>query len=243
MRAFAFNCSPRMGKSTTALVLNPFLEGLRDGDVEVELLYAYKLKVNPCLGDYNCWTRTPGKCVQDDDMSLVLPKIRDADFVVFAAPLYVDGMPGPMKTLIDRLIPMLKADTELRNGHCRHPTREETKHAKFVLISNCGFWEMDNFDPLIMHVKAICKNAGWEYAGALLRPHGPALSYMHRKGYPVQDVFDAARKAGKEIAETGKINEETIKAASRELLPLGAYVESLNQGFQKAIDRAKPREA
>ena len=27
-----------------------------------------------------------------------------------------------------------------------------------MLVSNCGFWEMDNFDPLLVHMKAVSKN-------------------------------------------------------------------------------------
>lgn len=75
LKALALNVSPLMEKSNTALILNPFLEGLREEGVEVELFYTMKLKVNPCFGDRNCWTKTPGKCGQKDDMSMLLPKV------------------------------------------------------------------------------------------------------------------------------------------------------------------------
>ena len=240
MKAVAFNGSPFMEKGNTALILNPFLEGLKEEGVDVELFYISKLKVNPCLGDRSCWTKTPGKCIQDDDVKMLLLKLHSADIVVFACPVYVDGMPGPMKTFIDRLIPNIQPFFELREGHCRHPPIEGHRNAKFVLVSNCGFWEMDNFDPLITHVQAICKNASWEYAGALLRPHGPAFRAMLKEGYPVQDVLNAAKKAGKELAKTGKMNKEALKIISRELLPLEMYVETTNASFKNALDKLKP---
>jgi hypothetical protein len=96
---------------------------------------------------------------------------------------------------------------------------------------------MDNFEPMIVHMRAICKNAGWKYSGALLRPHGPAFSYMLRKGYPVQDVLEAAKKAGKELAKNGRMDKETLKTISRELVSLNEYVEMTNQGFKKALDK------
>jgi hypothetical protein len=96
---------------------------------------------------------------------------------------------------------------------------------------------MDNFDPLVTHVQAICKNACWEYAGALLRPHGPALAYMIKNGFPVQDVLTAAKNAGKELAKTGKISEKNLKIVSRELVPLDTYVEITNRGFKQALDK------
>ena len=239
LKVLAFNASPHMEKSNTTLILNPFLDGLEEEGASIEIFYISQFKINPCLGDLNCWTRTPAKCIQIDDMEMLLPKIQQADILVFAFPLYVDGMPGPMKTLVDRLIALLDPYVVLRDGHCRHPAREKTTRTKLVLISNCGFWELDNFDPLIVQVKAICKNASWEYVGALLRPHGPALGYMLRKGYPVQDVVDAAKTAGKELAKNGQISEETVKIVSRELVPLNDYIQILNQGFEKARERAK----
>ncbi len=242
LKVLAFNASPHMEKSSTTLILNSFLDGLKEEGASIEIFYTSQLKINPCLGDLNCWTRTPGKCIQKDDVEMLLPKIQQADILVFAFPLYVDGMPGPMKTLVDRLITLLDPYVVLRDSHCRHPAREKTTRTKLVLISNCGFWELDNFDPLIAHVKAICKNASWEYAGALLRPHGPALGYMLRKGYPVQDVIDAARKAGKELAKNGKISEQPLKTIGRELVPLNDYIKILNQGFEKARERAKLQE-
>lgn len=241
VKGIAFNGSPLMDKGNTSLILKPFIEGLKEEGVEVDLFYTRKLKVNPCLGDRSCWTKTPGKCVQKDDMEMLLPMIQNADIMVIAVPVYVDGMPGPMKNIIDRMLPIAEPFFEMRENHCRHPARGDRKPSLFVLISNCGFWEMDNFDPLIMHVKAMCKNLSLKYAGALLRPHGEALGYMVRGGYPVQDVLEAAKQAGKELVREGRMNEQTLQIVSRELVPLKLYTEMTNEGFAQALDRLKSR--
>ena len=237
MKVLAFNCSPNMEKSNTALILNPFLEGIKEEGGEVELLYLRKLKVNPCLGEFACWFKTPGKCIHEDDMELIYPKLKEADVIIFGTPVYIDGMTGPMKNLFDRMLPLAKPYIELRDGHCRHPPRETGKSKKFVLVANCGFWEMDNFTPLLVHVRAICKNFGWEFAGSLLRPHGGVFGYMLKKGYPVQDIIEAARKAGREIVKYGKIMKETQKTVSRELISLEDYVKTLNQLFERTIQK------
>lgn len=237
MKVLAFNASPLMEKGNTDLLLQPFLEGMKEEGCQIELFYTAKLHVEPCLGDRACWTKTPGKCVQNDDVKMLLPKLREADIIVLATPVYVDGMPGTMKNLIDRLIPIIEPYFVLREQHCRHPPREPHKHSKVVLVSNCGFWEKDNFEPLIQHVQAICKNTCWEYSGALLRPHGEALGYMVRRGIPVQDVLDAAKEAGKELASTGKMSEKNLKTVSRDLVTLKTYVEMTNKGFKHALDR------
>jgi len=65
---------------------------MREEGCEVELFYTCRLRVKPCLGDRACWTKTPGKCVQNDDVKMLLPKIQRADVIVFATPVYVDGI-------------------------------------------------------------------------------------------------------------------------------------------------------
>jgi multimeric flavodoxin WrbA len=237
MKAIAINSSPKMDKGNTAVILNPFLDGMREAGAEVEILYTKKLKIKPCQGEFNCWLKTPGECFQKDDMEIVRPKMFDADIWVLATPLYVDGMSGPMKNLLDRIIPGAQPFIELRDGHIRHPGRGETRHRKMMLVSNCGFWELDNFDALVVHAKAICKNANMEFAGALLRPHGPALKGMLQSGASVQDVLTAAREAGRQLIQDGKISPDTLSTVSRELLPRDTYIQIVNQNFQKTLRR------
>jgi multimeric flavodoxin WrbA len=239
MKAVAINSSPHMGKGNTALVLAPFLEGMRGAGAEVELFYTKKMKVNPCQGEFNCWFKTPGECFQKDDVRMLLPKLAAADVLVLATPVYVDGVTGGMKNLLDRLVPLAQPFFELRDGHCRHPSREGSKPTQLALVSNCGFWEMDNFEPLLVHMKAISKNMGTEFAGALLRPHGPALRRMMEMGAPVDDIFEAAKTAGRQLVEEGRMFPETLKIVSRELLPLARYVEIVNQRFQQALEAVK----
>lgn len=236
MEVVAINGSPNMDKGNTALILGPFLEGMREAGAEIELFYTKKLKINPCQGEFNCWFKTPGECFQKDDMQMLVPKLAEADVIVLATPVYVDGMSGPMKNLLDRGLPLAQPFVELRDGHCRHPGRDGRQGGKVVLVSNCGFWEMDNFDPLLVHVAAICKNLGSEFAGALLRPHGPVLRGMMDMGMPVDDIFESAKEAGRQLVEDGRMSPETLKGVSRELLPLEMYVQISNQRLHEMLD-------
>jgi multimeric flavodoxin WrbA len=236
MKVLAINSSPKMDNGNTTMILNPFLEGMKEAGAEVELFYTRKLDINPCTGEFNCWLKTPGKCYQNDDMNILYPKIAEADVIVFATPVYVDGVTGPMKNLFDRLIPLIHPFIELRDNHCRHPIRGEPKVQKYVLVSNCGFWEKDNFDPLLVHMKAFCKNASAQFAGALLRPHGGAMSGMLEMGAPIGDIFEAAREAGRQLVMEGEMSQETLDIVSRELMPRDMYVQIINQMFQQCLD-------
>jgi len=228
-----------MEKGNTAQILSPFLEGIRDAGADLELYYTKKLKIKPCQGEFHCWLKTPGKCFQDDDMNQLYPKLVSADVLVFATPVYVDGVSGPMKNLMDRMIPVVQPFFEVRDGHCRHLTREgHSESAGLVLVSSCGFWEMDNFDPLIAHMKAAGKNMSRQFAGALLRPHGTAVQVLLEMGIPLDDLFDAAREAGRQLVRDGKMSADTLKTVSRELMPLDAYMQGANQRFKEELEKA-----
>ncbi|MCL5256942.1 MAG: flavodoxin family protein [Chloroflexi bacterium] len=229
MKVLAINGSPQMDKGNTALILNPFLEGMQQAGAEVEVLYTKKLKVNPCLADFGCILKTPGRCIQNDDMKEIYPKVREADIWILASPLFWDGLSGPLKCLVDRLTPLGSAPMEIRDGHTRHPVGPGAKGGKIVLVSNCGFWELDNFDPILAHVKAICRNAGREFGGALLRPHGPIFGGMVKMGMPVGDIFEAAKEAGRQLIQNGEMSAETLAIVSRPLQPLDQFVEGYNQ--------------
>ena len=236
MKVLAFNSSPNMGNGATALILAPFLEGMEGAGAEVELIYVHKLNVNPCLGCFACWLKTPGQCVQKDDMETIYPKLAAADTLVLATPVYVDGMTGTMKTMIDRFIPLLHPFIEIRDDHCRHPGRYQDAQGKVVLVSVCGFHEMDNFDPLVVHVRAICRNMDAEFAGALLRPYAGALPHIKKMGLPVDDVYEAAKNAGEQLVRDGKIATEVLETVSQELIPREAYVQTANAFFHRTTD-------
>ena len=240
-KVLAFNSSPRKEKGNTALILNPFIEGMRDAGAEVDLYYSRDLKIKPCRGCFNCWLKTPDICSQKDDMQWLLPKMRDADVIVYATPVYSYGMTGQMKNLIDRMIVLAEPFMEVAEGRSRHIAGDGEKPRKVVLVSNCGLWGIDNFDPLVVHVKKLCQDPPMEYAGALLRPHGEALRAMRDMGAPVGDIIDAATETGRQLISDGKMSQATLDVISRDLLPLDVYVKMANEQFRRVMAKHKAR--
>jgi hypothetical protein len=66
---------------------------------------------------------------------------------------------------------------------------------------------------------------------------------MLELGAPVQDVLDAAKEAGRQLIQDGKMRAETLATVSRELIPRDVYLERANQIFQEDIDEAEKRRA
>ncbi|MFA4860613.1 flavodoxin family protein [Methanoregula sp.] len=236
MKVLAISASPHKDTGNTALILTPFLDGMKEAGAAVELFYTEDLTIRPCRGDFACFCRPSGRCIMSDDMDWLMPKVREADILVFASPLYVDGVTGPMKTFIDRLVPLLQMYIETRDGHCRHLPKD-TKIRKIVLVSNCGFWERDNFDPLILHMRALAKNLNAEFAGALVRPHGPFLRSAPQSGLPYEDILDAAKSAGRELVRDGVLSEKSQAVVSRDMLSHEKFMQVCNPMIGKLVER------
>jgi hypothetical protein len=111
-----------------------------------------------------------------------------------------------------------------------------------VLVSNCGFWEMDNFDPLLLHMKAFCRTIGREFAGALIRPCGETFKGLLDLKRPVQDIQEAAEAAGRQLAQEGRIAQETLEGVSREITTLDRFMATSNRICQQVLDALEKKE-
>ena len=231
MKVLAINGSPHMGEGNTALILNPFLEGMKEARADVDLFYTRKLKIGPCNGDMSCWFVNPGTCGQKDDMQMLLPKFKEADVIVWASPVYYSGVTGPLKNLMDRQLPL-------------HMQGEMgPKRQKIVLVSTCGAWELSMFDPLLLQMNALYSRpeGSSDFAGALLRPMADGMKEMIKAGETrlVEGVFRAAKEAGRQLAKEGKISEELQKEVSRELMPRDAYYKAAQMMMEQAQKATK----
>lgn len=240
MKILAINGSPRGKSGATWWVLEKFLKGIEDAGEKPEVIELAGKKIHHCTGEWHCWFKTPGKCIHRDDMEELLPLLESADRIVFATPVYVDGMSGLLKNFIDRTIPSADPHFEIREDHCRHIFRQEEAKRCVALVSVCGFPELDNFDPLVEHVKAICRNFNAAYAGAVLRPAAPMLPEIptiHPLYFKMRALSKAIEKAGFEFAREGKISDATAKETSADIISREQYFKIVNEEFDKMLKR------
>ena len=74
--------------------------GAKDAGHEVEFVTLKDKVINFCKGCMAC--QKLGKCVINDDANEITLKMKEADVIVWATPVYYYEMSGQMKTLIDR---------------------------------------------------------------------------------------------------------------------------------------------
>lgn len=238
MKILAVNGSPRRDKGNTHRILAPFLEGAREAGAQVDLVYLQDKKIRPCLGCFNCWLKTPGECIQKDDMAGLLPLLREAAYIVFATPLYVFSMSAQMKAFLDRSIPNYEPYIYIRNDRCVHLPRGEHQTRGMVLISSCGFQELFNFDPLVENFRVFARVGDLQLAGMLLRPHAEVLPMFESMAPDkVKPVYDAARNAGKELVDKGEVSTQLQDGVAQELVPLEGFCEAANRFFDQEMEK------
>ena len=84
----------------TAQLAGAFANGAIDAGHTVEHIQLGRLTVNGCLGCNACRYGKP--CVQKDDFNGLIPKIKSADLVAFASPLYFWTISSKLKAFIER---------------------------------------------------------------------------------------------------------------------------------------------
>lgn len=84
----------------TKQLVDSFMQGALDAKHEVELVSLNKIEVNGCLGCNLCRYGKP--CIQKDGFNQLALKIKQADLVVFASPLFYFTISSKLKAFIER---------------------------------------------------------------------------------------------------------------------------------------------
>lgn len=217
LKVVAINGSPRMEKGNTAMILAPFIQGMVDAGCDVELLYAKRLKVKPCTGEMHCWYGKAGECIIKDDMELLYPKLREAEILVLATPVYIP-MPGEMQNIINRLCPLVEPFLEAREGRTRARLHKGVEIRKVVLVSTGAWWEKGNFGTVVRIAEELAEDMSVEFAGAVLRPHAFLMKEDGELTRDGEAVVNAVRRAGYELVKEGGMDQETLGRVSRPLI-------------------------
>lgn len=224
------NGSPRGKNGNTAKMIDSFVKGYENIKPNSHINYVElrKKNISKCLGCFNCWTKTPGKCIHRDDMDTLLQQYIDADLVIWATPLYHHEMTSILKTFVERTLPLSEPYIVKKDGKFRHPDRYQISNKRNVLISNCGFPEHHNFDIMMQSFKRITGN---QIDESILCIMGELLSKKPLSGR-IKWYIDALENAGKEYAKNGHIDPDTRKTLHQPLVPMEDFIEMANLSWE-----------
>ncbi len=242
MNILVLNGSPKGERSNTYQMTKAFLEGMAEGGaVQTRELAVGRLDIRPCLGCFSCWNKTPGKCCIADDMAGVIENMLWADVTVWSFPLYYFSVPGPLKNLIDRQLPMVlpfMAEDGGESGSGSHPARYDMSGKRTVVISTCGFYTAKgNYDGVLSLFDHMCGRANYT---ALLCGQGELFRVPELK-QRTGEYLGLVRQAGREYI-AGGISPETRSGLDQLLFPRKAFEEMADAswGVTEGGEKADP---
>ena len=166
-RAVLLVGSPRTTKSTSASLGGYLFEQLNASNIETQTVQIYTT--------INSQTRT-------DEM---YKAIDNADLVVLAFPLYVDTLPAPVISALEKIAAHRQGKSSIR----------------FSAISNCGFPEAEHNATALAICEEFARETGLTWMGSLALGggeglvHGVPLNEMDGRAIPLKQALDIAAKA------------------------------------------------
>lgn len=145
-------------KGNTAQLANAFTQGAEKAGNKVELVSLTKTEVKGCIGCNACRYGKP--CIQKDVFNELIPKIKSADLIVFASPLYFWTISSKIKAFIERFYCIAEEDTNPPLGRNeKYPVKDcallmtsaddffwtfeqAVSYYKFTLVNYIGFNDM-----------------------------------------------------------------------------------------------------
>jgi len=189
VRVLAIASSPRRGGNSETM-LDAAVEGARSAGAAVEKVALRDLGFHPCLNCGGC-DRTC-RCVQDDGYTGLNERIRAADRLLLATPIFFGSMCSQLKCLVDRGQPFWVE----KYVHKRPPEPRE-RERRAVLLACGGFARGGKFlanAEQIVRTYALC--LGMRYAGSVFRPGVDEKGAII--GHP--EALERCRTAGAELA-------------------------------------------
>ena len=167
-------------KSNSDILTERLIAGAREAGHEVGHIGLKGKNINFCLGCLAC--QQTQRCVIKDDAAEIAEKVKEAETLVFATPIYYYGMSGQMKTLLDRLNPLFPSDYKFRKVYMLSVAAEDGDYVPEKAISGLQGW-IECFGK--------AKFAGSLFCGGLADPQAAAER---------SQALDEAYQFGKSLA-------------------------------------------
>lgn len=250
MNVLLINGSPKGKNSNSLKLAYSFIEGLKSEyanngkEISIEELHVASMNIDACKGCFTCWKKTPGICCIKDDMQTVIGKQLKADIILWSFPLYYFNVPGILKNLIDRQLPMslpFMSSREDGYGSGSHDSRYNMEGKRHVLISTCGFYSAEgNYDSVLRMFDHFLGKGNYETVfcgqGELFR--------VKELSARTEEYLDAVKVAGAEYAETGMISAKTDAVLRTLLYPREVFekMADVSWGINRTTGEKEPED-
>ncbi len=124
--------------SNSSLLASSFAKGAKENENEVILVKIKDMDLHFCRGCLTCAkTKT---CLIQDQMTSFLDEVSSSTVLVLAGPVYYYGLPGQLKTFLDRLNPLYFKKNKLRDIYLLSTAAEDEDEAFFGSLDTIKRW-------------------------------------------------------------------------------------------------------
>lgn len=113
MKAICIIGSPRTNGSS-AIIVDKVIQGMKETNIVVSRYCLGDMSINFCLGCKRCY-EDGGRCVQNDDMDVIMNDLIESDIIIIASPSYWGDITGQLKVFFDRSTPYCDTNEKRRN--------------------------------------------------------------------------------------------------------------------------------
>lgn len=196
IKVLGISASPRKGGNTEKL-LDQVLAGAKTQGAAAEKLVLNELKFVPCQDCGGC--DETGVCIEEDEMEFVYEKVKKADIVILASPIFFGSLSAQTKMMIDRFQSWWVAKYVLKK-----PWTEKGDRRGFFLCVGGQQDRQDYFEAAEKLVRILWANINVAPDGTLFYPGIDRLGDIEKHPTALSDAFLAGKKLVKAFLEGGK---------------------------------------
>jgi putative NADPH-quinone reductase len=179
-------------QGNTAILLDRALRGAADTGCTVEKIEVNNLDFQACMEMMFC--REHETCIMDDDMQQMYRKFREMDSLIIATPVMTMGIPGKLKSFMDRFQVFFMAKY-VRNQPLVASDSKTRRKSLVICISGMNIPEV--FAGAKLTLRAFCDIIDCRYADELLISDMDTIRDIRAR----QDLLDAAYAKGRLLGE------------------------------------------
>jgi NAD(P)H-dependent FMN reductase len=233
MKILALNGSHSGAKGYTHFLIERAFAGARAAGAECEEIVLARHKLNRCLSCHECQGADRYlQCVytDKDEVRAIFQKMRAADLIIYATPIYVFGMSSLLKMLLERFYGtgnssiLRVADSGLMFHHIDHTLCSQP----FVLLTCCDNLEAEMPRNVVAYFRTFARFMDAPQVGTLIRNAGLLAGYGQtseslRRFPKLVEVYAAFEQAGRELATIGRIRSATQRRANQDIVPVPLF--------------------
>lgn len=181
-----------LSKGNTAKLLDQALKGAEDAGCEVEKIAVVNLDFEACTEMMFCLNHET--CTMDDDMQSMYQKFREMDSIIIATPVMTMGIPGKLKSFMDRFQVFFMAKY-MRKKSLVAKEKRMVRKGLFISISGMNIPEV--FAGVLLTVRAFFDIIDCEFWDELLINDMDTIRDITTRPELLKSAYDKGYALGK----------------------------------------------